>query len=133
MLCVLGLHVVFFGTAQSDFALHCSGIGLVCLFRAEGILNRGNVDALALQESQNLSIFFATNNSITTDLKKHLEEVRLDEGNRRDTEGISCAVMWTVICVLMCMDCCFCWDCYNWFHLALLVCHLVCGWGCAGV
>lgn len=44
--------------------------------RAEGILNRGNVDAFALEESQNLSIFFATNNSITTMLKKALEEVR---------------------------------------------------------
>ena len=45
------------------------------LFRAESILNRGNVDAFALEESQNLSIFFATNNSITNELKKHLEEV----------------------------------------------------------
>lgn len=43
--------------------------------RAEGILNRGNVDAFALEESQNLSIFFATNNSITLYLKKYLEEV----------------------------------------------------------
>lgn len=43
--------------------------------RAEGILNRGNVDAFALEESQNLSIFFATNNSITLYLKKNLEEV----------------------------------------------------------
>ena len=49
----------------------------VCICRAEGILNRGNVDAFALEESQNLSIFFATNNSITTMLKKALEEVRL--------------------------------------------------------
>ena len=47
----------------------------VCVFRAEGILNRGNVDAFALEESQNLSIFFATNNSITIMLKKALEEV----------------------------------------------------------
>lgn len=45
--------------------------------RAEGILNRGNVDAFALEESQNLSIFFATNNSITLYLKKNLEEVSL--------------------------------------------------------
>ena len=45
--------------------------------RAEGILNRGNVDAFALEESQNLSIFFATNNSITLYLKKNLEEVGL--------------------------------------------------------
>lgn len=44
-------------------------------YRAEGILNRGNVDAFALEESQNLSIFFATNSSITTLLKKSLEEV----------------------------------------------------------
>ena len=44
-------------------------------FRAESILKPGNVDALAIQESQNLSIFFATNNSITNELKKHLEEV----------------------------------------------------------
>ena len=48
---------------------------LIIFFRAEGILNRGNIDAFALEESQNLSIFFATNNSITTELKKHLEEV----------------------------------------------------------
>ena len=47
------------------------------VFRAEGILNRGNVDAFALEESQNLSIFFATNNSITLYLKKNLEEVSL--------------------------------------------------------
>ena len=33
------------------------------------------MDAFALEESQNLSIFFATNNSITTMLKKALEEV----------------------------------------------------------
>lgn len=46
-----------------------------CVFRAEGILNRGNVDAFALEESQNLSIFFATNNSVTLHLKKNLEEV----------------------------------------------------------
>ena len=45
--------------------------------RAEGILNRGNVDAFAMEESQNLSIFFATNNSITNHLKKGLEEVSL--------------------------------------------------------
>ena len=51
-------------------------------FRAEGILNRGNVDAFALEESQNLSIFFATNNSITSMLKKALEEVR--EGVKMD-------------------------------------------------
>ena len=44
--------------------------------RAEGILNRGNVDAFSLEESQNLSIFFATNNSVTSHLKKQLEEVR---------------------------------------------------------
>jgi len=51
---------------------------VLCKFltsRAEGILNRGNVDAFALEESQNLSIFFATNNSITAMLKKSLEEV----------------------------------------------------------
>ena len=54
------------------------------LFRAEGILKPGNVDAHAIQESQNLSIFFATNNSITTELKKHLEEVRERE---REREG----------------------------------------------
>ncbi len=48
--------------------------------RAEGILNRGNVDAFALEESQNLSIFFATNNSITSMLKKALEEVRGEGG-----------------------------------------------------
>ena len=47
--------------------------------RAEGILNRGNVDAFALEESQNLSIFFATNNSITMMLKKALEEVSESE------------------------------------------------------
>ena len=47
------------------------------LYRAEGILNRGNVDAFSLEESQNLSIFFATNNSVTTHLKKQLEEVRV--------------------------------------------------------
>ena len=34
------------------------------------------MDAFALEESQNLSIFFATNNSITNMLKKALEEVR---------------------------------------------------------
>ncbi len=33
------------------------------------------MDAFALEESQNLSIFFATNNSITIMLKKALEEV----------------------------------------------------------
>ena len=54
-------------------------------FRAEGILNRGNVDAFALEESQNLSIFFATNNSITIMLKKALEEVR--NGGKRKEEG----------------------------------------------
>lgn len=48
---------------------------LMSLYRAEGILNRGNVDAFSLEESQNLSIFFATNNSVTTHLKKQLEEV----------------------------------------------------------
>lgn len=52
------------------------------LCRAEGILNRGNVDAFALEESQNLSIFFATNNSITLHLKKNLEEVGGEEGER---------------------------------------------------
>lgn len=54
----------------------CSYLKLsLCVFRAEGILNRGNVDAFALEESQNLSIFFATNNSVTLHLKKNLEEV----------------------------------------------------------
>ena len=48
----------------------------VCPCRAEGILNRGSVDAFSLEESQNLSIFFATNNSVTTHLKKQLEEVK---------------------------------------------------------
>ena len=66
-----------------------------CSYRAEGILNRGNIDALALQESQNLSIFFATNNSITTDLKKHLEEVRLNEAGGRKRGG-------RVVCVGKC-------------------------------
>ena len=47
------------------------------MHRAEGILNRGNVDAFAMEESQSLSIFFATNNSVTNHLKKGLEEVRL--------------------------------------------------------
>jgi len=50
-------------------------LSLLVWLRAEGILNRGNVDAFALEESQNLSIFFATNNSITIMLKKALEEV----------------------------------------------------------
>ena len=47
------------------------------------------MDAHAIQESQNLSIFFATNNSITTELKKHLEEVREieGEGGKREGEG----------------------------------------------
>lgn len=49
----------------------------IILHRAESILKPGNVDAHAIQESQNLSIFFATNSSITTELKKHLEEVNV--------------------------------------------------------
>ena len=53
----------------------CVCVILDLFVRAEGILNRGNVDAFALEESQNLSIFFATNNSITIMLKKALEEV----------------------------------------------------------
>ena len=43
--------------------------------RAEGILNRAHVDAFSLEESQKLSIFFATNNSITGILKKTLDDV----------------------------------------------------------
>ena len=39
-------------------------------------MNRGNVDAFALEESQNLSIFFATNNSVTLHLKKNLETAK---------------------------------------------------------
>ena len=50
-------------------------------------MNRGNVDAFALEESQNLSIFFATNNSITNELKKHLEEVRERERERERERG----------------------------------------------
>ena len=55
-------------------------------YRAEGILNRGNVDAFSLEESQNLSIFFATNNSVTTHLKKQLEEV-MREGGESGGQG----------------------------------------------
>ena len=43
------------------------------------------MDAFSLEESQNLSIFFATNNSVTTHLKKQLEEVRA--GNEVMIEG----------------------------------------------
>ena len=50
------------------------------------------MDAFAIEESQNLSLFFATNNSITNMIKKSLEEV--------------CSVC---VCVLMCaILCCVC-------------------------
>ena len=64
--------------------------------RAEGILNRGNVDAFALEESQNLSIFFATNNSITQYLKKSLEEVGI-LGNENPISVCVC------LCVCVCV------------------------------
>ena len=57
------------------------------LSRAENILNRGNVDAFAIEESQTISIFFATNNSITNELKKHLEEVREEREGGRERGG----------------------------------------------
>lgn len=43
--------------------------------RAESILRRGSLDAFSIEESQKLSLFFASNNSITMLLKKNLEEV----------------------------------------------------------
>ena len=65
--------------------------------RAEGILNRGNVDAFALEESQNLSIFFATNNSITQYLKKSLEEVGiLGNENPISVCVCVCVCMWYI-------------------------------------
>ena len=44
-------------------------------YRAESILRRGSLDAFSIEESQKLSLFFASNNSITMLLKKSLEEV----------------------------------------------------------
>jgi cytoplasmic FMR1 interacting protein len=68
----------------------CINNDLACYKRAEGILNRGNIDAFALEESQNLSIFFATNNSITNELKKHLEEVPTYEDVLIETINLCC-------------------------------------------
>ena len=53
----------------------CINNDLACYRRAENILRRGAMDAFAIEESQNLSLFFATNNSITNLIKKNLEEV----------------------------------------------------------
>ena len=53
------------------------------------------MDAFALEESQNLSIFFATNSSITSLLKKQLEEVSCP---------FNCFV--TSVVHLMCSDVC---------------------------
>jgi cytoplasmic FMR1 interacting protein len=53
----------------------CINNDLACYRRAESILRRGAMDAFAIEESQNLSLFFATNNSITNMIKKNLEEV----------------------------------------------------------
>ena len=53
----------------------CHDVPFSCLFRAESILRRGSLDAFSIEESQKLSLFFASNNSITMLLKKNLEEV----------------------------------------------------------
>lgn len=68
----------------------CINNDLACHKRAEGILNRGNIDAFAMEESQSLSIFFANNNSITQMLKKYLEEVSGYEDVLVETINICC-------------------------------------------
>ena len=54
---------------------HTLTIIVVRSYRAESILRRGSLDAFSIEESQKLSLFFASNNSITMLLKKSLEEV----------------------------------------------------------
>lgn len=44
-------------------------------FRADGYLKRGSHDAQSLVELQNLTLFFATQNKVTSLLRSKLEEV----------------------------------------------------------